>query len=736
MPIMNRLLIVSNRLPVSIEKRAGELQFQPSVGGVATGLSSFSKSYHRLWIGWPGIALEEIKKEEHDIETKLTSGSDYPVFLSQHDVENYYYGFCNKTIWPLFHYFTQFAMYSKNSWDAYKRVNEAFCDVVIKVAKPDDIIWVHDYHLMLLPKLIRERMPDATIGFFLHIPFPSFEVFRLLPWRKEIIEGLLEADLIGFHTYDYVQHFLGSVRHMLGYEHSFGQLTVGNRVIKVDAFPMGVDYERIVSATHAPEVRREKERIQKIVGARKIILSIDRLDYTKGISKRLEAFDLFLEKNPEYKEKVTLILVAVPSRTGVEHYMLLKKQVDELVGRVNGKYGTISWVPVWYLYRLLPFHNLVALYNAADVALITPLRDGMNLIAKEFIATKTDGKGVLILSEMAGAAGELGEAVIVNPNNEEEVAGALKEALIMADEEQIERNRIMQKRLQRYNVVRWASDFMDETSRIKKLQQELSAKRLSYEMKRKLIGDYRKSDKRLILLDYDGTLVPFAGKPEKARPDDELLRSLAQLAQDSKNEVVIVSGRDKDTLKKWFGNLNVGLIAEHGVWIKEGEGAWEMIEPLINDWKEEIRPIMELYMDRTPGSFIEEKEFSTVWHYRKADPELSSVRARELIDALLHLTANLNLGVLEGSKVIEIKNVGINKGRASLRWISKHDWDFILAVGDDWTDEDIFAVLPESAYSIKVGSSPSKARFNMTSQYEVRDLIKEIMKEYIGGDAK
>ncbi len=223
-------------------------------------------------------------------------------------------------------------------------MNEAFCDVVIKVPKPDDIIWVHDYHLMLLPKLIRERMPDATIGFFLHIPFPSFEVFRLLPWREEIIEGLLEADLIGFHTYDYVQHFLDTVRHMLGYEHSFGQLTVGDRVIKVDVFPMGIDYERIVSATHAPEVRRERKRIRKIVGARKIILSIDRLDYTKGISNRLEAFDLFLEKNPEYKEKVTLILVAVPSRTGVEHYMLLKKQVDELVGRVNGKHGTIGWM--------------------------------------------------------------------------------------------------------------------------------------------------------------------------------------------------------------------------------------------------------------------------------------------------------------------------------------------------------------------------------------------------------
>lgn len=724
---MGRLLIVSNRLPISIRKRVSEVHFLPSVGGLATGLSSFYRSYRSLWVGWPGIALEKIKKEEQDIETKLTSESCYPVFLSQREVENYYYGFCNKTIWPLFHYFTQYAIYSKSLWKAYKGVNAAFCGTIIKVAKPDDIIFVHDYHLMLLPMLIRERLPDATIGFFLHIPFPSFEVFRLLPWRKEIVKGLLGADLIGFHTYDYVQHFLDSVRGMLGYEHSFGQLAAGNRIIKVDAFPMGIDYERFVSATHAPEVQREKKRIGEIVGERKIILSIDRLDYTKGISKRLETFDLFMEQNPEYKEKVTLILLAVPSRTGVEHYMLLKKHVDELVGRVNGKHGTIGWMPVWYLYRFLPFHNLVALYDVADVALITPLRDGMNLIAKEFIATKTEGRGVLILSEMTGAAKELGEAIIVNPNNEEEVAEALKEALIMADEEQIERNRIMQKRLQRYNVVRWASDFMDELSHIKKLQHELSARRLTYEMKRKLIDDYLKSNERLVLLDYDGTLVPFAEKPEKAKPDDELLRLLEQLAQEPKNEVVIVSGRDKDTLKKWFGSLPVGLVAEHGVWIKERGGAWEMIEPLTNEWKKEIRPILELYEDRTPGSFIEEKEFSIVWHYRKADPELSSVRARELMDALLHLTANLNLGILEGSKVIEIKNIGINKGRASLRWISKHDWDFILAAGDDWTDEDVFAVLPESAYSIRVGLSPSKAKFNLSFTTEVRTILSEFI---------
>ena len=726
--IVGRLLIVSNRLPITVVRKGGRLRFQPSVGGLATGLSSSYKLYQSLWIGWPGIALEKIKEEEkEEINKKLIADNCYPVFLSQKDIEDYYYGFCNKTIWPLFHYFPLYAVYNKNFWDAYKRVNEAFCETVIKVVKPGDIIWVHDYHLMLLPKLIRERLPDATIGFFLHIPFPSLEIFRLLPWRKDILEGLMGADLIGFHTYDYVRHFLDSVRSILGYESAFGQITAGNRVVRVDAFPMGINYEQFANTVNNSEVQKEISKIRKWVGKRKIILSIDRLDYTKGILQRLEAYDIFLEKNPEYKEKVTLILVVVPSRTGIEHYIMLKKRVDQLVGKINGKHGTIGWTPVWYLYRLLPFNTLVALYHIADVALVTPLRDGMNLIAKEFVATKVEGKGVLILSETAGAAKELGEAIIINPNNKEEIVQALKEALTMSDEEQIERIRVMQKRLQRYDVLRWISDFMDRLSHVKKLQQELCARRLTHDVKKRLISDYSKSKRRLILLDYDGTLVPFAEKPEKAKPDDELLRLLKALIDEPRNEVVIISGRDRRILEKWFNNLNVGLVAEHGVWIKEKGRDWTTIEPLRNDWKEEIRPILELYVDRTPGSFIEEKEFSLVWHYRKADPELGSVRARELRNALLHLTANLNLEVLEGSKVIEIKNAGINKGRAALHWISKEKWNFILAIGDDWTDEDVFAVLPQSAYSIRVGLTPSQAKFNLDSVIDVRLLLKELV---------
>lgn len=724
---MQRLVIVSNRLPVSVQKRKRKWHLEPSIGGLATGLGSFYKQYNSIWIGWPGIDREKIQGEKKDIEARLLSENCYPVFLLHRGVEDYYHGFCNGTIWPLFHYVPLYAVYSKDLWQAYERVNEAFVEAVVEVAKDGDIIWVHDYHLMLLPKLIRERLPKATIGFFLHIPFPSFETFRLLPWRKQILNGLLGADLIGFHTYDYTRHFLDSVHRLLGYEAVTGLITTTDQISKTDAFPMGIDYERFSSTARGRIVHAQISKFRRRLGDRKVILSIDRLDYTKGIPQRLEAFNLFLTRNPQYRDRLVLIIVVVPSRTRVGQYALLKKQVDELIGQINGRHGSIGWTPIWYLYRSLPFHSLVALYSMADVALVTPLRDGMNLIAKEYIATKTDGKGVLVLSETTGAAKELGEAIIINVNNQEEIAQALEEALAMPEEEQIERNRIMQKRLERYNVVRWADEFINALLCVKKLQKEMATKALTHELKRRLVTDFQKSNQRLILLDYDGTLVPFSEKPEKAKPSDELVGLLEELANNPKNEVVLISGRDKDTLEKWFGDLNIGLVAEHGVWLKEKGKEWEMIEALGNDWKEDMRPILELCVDRTPGSFVEEKEFSIVWHYRKADPRLGNLRARELANDLLNLTANLNLQVLEGNKVVEVKNAGINKGRAALPWLAKEKWNFILAIGDDLTDEDIFKILPDTAWSVKVGFGASAARFHVSSSSKVRVLLKEMI---------
>lgn len=724
------LMIVSNRLPVNVTKHSHTLHFQSSAGGLATGLQSLCKSYQSRWVGWPAVSVDKItKKEKQQISDNLAEQNCCPVFLPAKDIRNYYDGFSNKTIWPLFHYFPLHTVYEDRFWQAYNRVNKAFCDTIVKITKPDDHIWVHDYHLMLLPALIREQLPNAQIGFFLHIPFPSFELFRLLPWRKEILNGLLGADLVGFHTYDYVRHFLSSTARIVGVEHSMGTLTVSNRIVKVDAFPMGIDYDKYSSAVKDPKVKKASTTIRKKVDDKKVIISIDRLDYTKGILQRLQAFDLFLSQNPKYKKKVTLILVAVPSRTDVEDYTELRQQLETLVGRVNGEHGSIGWMPVWYLYRFLPFEKLIALYNIADVALVTPLRDGMNLIAKEFVATKADSGGVLILSEMAGAASELGEAIIINAHNKQAIVDAMKQAIEMPAEEQIERNKMMQKRLSRYTITRWAHDFIETLSEVKNIQKKLSVRMLTKQARENLVGEYDKSSKRLFLLDYDGTLVGFSGRPEKATPDKDLLTLLETLAADSKNEIVIISGRDKATLTRWLGDLNASLIAEHGAWIKEKEAAdWQVIEPLRNDWKRTIKPILELYTDRTPGSSVEEKDFSLVWHFRKSDPELAYLRRQELKHAILSLTANLDIGVFEGSKILEVKNIGVNKGQVAKLWLSMQNWDFIFAAGDDYTDEDLFAVLPDNAYSIRVGYGISKARFNLDSVHDLRLLIEQLTK--------
>jgi trehalose 6-phosphate synthase/phosphatase len=716
---------------VSILKTKNGLKIRSSAGGLATGLSALPDKYEHSWIGWPGGVKEKYSERDiKNIEKELRKIDCSAVFLSSSQVENYYEGFSNRTIWPLFHYFPTYTIYEERFWQYYATVNELFCQHVLDNARPDDFIWVHDYHLMLLPQMLRSRLPQATIGFFLHIPFPSFELFRLLPWRREILEGLLGADLIGFHTYDYVRHFLSSVCRIVGFEHHLGTLSVKDRIVKVDTFPMGIDYRAYAGAQQKKEVAKETERIRQTTGKRKVIISIDRLDYTKGIIQRLEAFDLFLSQYPQYKEKVTLILVAVPSRTNVADYKRLREDLERLVGRVNGEHGSISYLPVRYLYKLLPFRDITALYSVGDVALITPLRDGMNLIAKEYVAAKENKPGVLILSEMAGAACELGEALIVNANNKHEIVAAIKQALDMPLDEQLERLKPMQARLQTYDIRRWAEDFVQTLSDLKQTQKNLSMRKLTDKIVQELCSSYNTEPNRLLLLDYDGTLVKFHGRPEQAGPDEQIISLLRDLAQKPSTQIVVISGRAKSVLEKWLGGLDVSLIAEHGAWVKWKKGRWHhAVEPVATDWKSQIRPILQIYADRTPGAIIEEKDFCLVWHCRKADPALAEVRYHELMDTLVNLTANMRVGVFEGNKILEVKQHEINKGKATEMTLKKFKPAFILAAGDDYTDEDMFKALPETAYSVKVGSGASRAKFFVESVDEIRNLLFRLLKE-------
>ncbi|MEH6704038.1 MULTISPECIES: bifunctional alpha,alpha-trehalose-phosphate synthase (UDP-forming)/trehalose-phosphatase [Galbibacter] len=733
---MSKTIIVSNRLPLQIKLNNDELEITPSVGGLATGMKSVHKDDGGLWIGWSGLTEEELNESlEKKVDKAVAKENCASVNLSQNDIDNYYFGFSNRTLWPLFHYFMEYTEFEKDFWESYKRVNQKFADVVIENLEDGDKVWVHDYQLLLLPQLIKDKRPDVSIGFFLHIPFPSYEIFRTFPWREELLTGMLGSDLIGFHTYDYERHFLSSIKRILRLDVKFNEIIYHDRIVKVDSFPMGIDYKKFHEAAinHTELNTNDKSELQQRLDDHiqasedtKLILSIDRLDYTKGIPNRIRAFEYFLNKYPEFKEKVRLIMLSVPSRSNVPQYQLLKKETDELVGRINGQFATVSWTPVWYFYRSMPFDNLIDLYTSSDVALITPVRDGMNLVAKEYVATRTKKDGVLILSEMAGASKEMNEALMINPNNFEQIADAIKQALEMPIEEQISRNTILQKRLERYSVEKWAHEFMKSLDATKNLGQVIVSEKLNDKLVERMLNDYKKAKSKLILLDYDGTLAGFQDNPQNASPDAALIKLLDRLNEMPNTDMVIISGRDKETFEKWFGDKDYSLITDHGVWLRKRTKEWEALERLKNDWMENIRPILETFVDRTPGTFIEEKKYSLAWHYRKADPELAQIRTIELNTVLTSLISNNDLTVLKGNKVIEIKSSSVNKGRAASRLLSTKDYDFIFTIGDDWTDEYMFEEVPEGSYTVKVGFKKTKAKYYVKDTKEVRTLISKI----------
>jgi trehalose 6-phosphate synthase/phosphatase len=730
-----RLVIVSNRLPFTVSCKEGKPQFTPSPGGLTTGLWSYldrkaldgAERPDYLWIGWPGTGVPP----EHEAAVQAYGEQQFksrPIYLPEESMDRFYLGFCNKTLWPLFHYFPLLTRYEEEDWQEYRNINRRFGEAVVTALRPDDILWIHDYHLMLLPKLVREKFPELPIGFFLHIPFPSWEIFRMLPrgWREEIIEGLLGSSLIGFHTHDYMRDFLTSVLRTSGYEHQLGSLTLRDRMVEVDTFPMGIDFDRFAQAATSKETGlRVEELRQKCVG-QKVIFSVDRLDYTKGLINRLRGYELFLKNNPQWHGKVVFIISVAPSRIGVDSYQAMKLELEQTVGRIVGDFGNVHWTPLVYQFRNLTFDEIVPLYRLCDVALITPLRDGMNLVAKEFIAARPDQTGVLILSEMAGAAKEMGEALIINPFHREDFARALEQALTMPGEEQIRRNQLLQERLRRYNVVRWADDFVQALLSTQKIEAARRARLLTGKALSALVQQYRGAVRRVLPLDYDGTLVPFAEEPELAQPDTELLELLVSLAANAANEVCIVSGRPRRTLEEWFGRLPISLIAEHGVWLRNKNSDWRMLRTMTADWKERVRPILQLYVDRLPGALLEEKEFSLAWHYRRADPEQASLRAKELVDDLAGYTRNIDVQVFEGNKVIEVRNAGVNKGTAAMEWLTGYTPDFILGIGDDWTDEDLFRALPPAAFSVRVGVGNTAARYYLGNHTAVRRVLREL----------
>lgn len=727
-------MLVSNRLPFQLQDNGGSVSLKQSDGGLVTALKSYFDQESNQDVFkekiWFGSAEFPEKRWKRFLQQGGTSGNFTidPIFVDAKAYNKYYNGFCNATLWPLFHYFPSYVVYDQEFFEKYEEVNKFFAEKLLAVIRPGDVIWIHDYQLFLLPQLIRDKVPDATIGFFLHIPFPSFEIFRLLhrPWKEKIIRGLLGADLVGFHTHEYVQHFLKTVRMVAGYDHQYRVIALEDRVVKADLFPLGIDYRKFNDSGKDSAVQEVRESVVKNFQDKKIIFSVDRLDYTKGVTHRLSGFEQLLERHPEWKEKVVFILVVVPSRQIISKYNERLKLIEEEVGRINGKYSTLSWQPVIYRYNHLEFDELSALYQAADVGLITPLRDGMNLVAKEYVASCSDQHGVLILSELAGAASELSEALLVNPLDAQEMALAIDQALTMPPEEQRRKLLLMQQRLIDYDVNAWLNDFLHQLYDVKEQQKSEDKKFVTSSIRQDIIRHYHEAGRRSLLLDYDGTLVAYARHPREATPDKSLLKLLASLGADPKTNLTIISGRDSTILEEWFRNVPVNLVAEHGASIKRTGQDWATEKDIDQTWKPVVRPTMELFTKRSPGSFIEEKSHTLAWHYRNVQPELGFIRSRELLDSLFHLIRNAHLQVIDGNKVIEVRIAGIDKGVAARKLTEESGSDFILAIGDDKTDEDMFRTLADRAVTIKVGPGHSVAQYSIAHQQDVIRLLQAL----------
>jgi trehalose 6-phosphate synthase/phosphatase len=727
---MSRILLVSNRLPITIREEAGNLVVSPSSGGLATGLKRLHEQSEGLWFGWPGPldGLDE-EQQEHLLDG-LKRQRTVPIWLSEEEIRGYYDGFSNGVLWPICHYLLERVSDQSADWDVYRHVNERFADIVADAYRDGDLIWVQDFHLLLLPELLRKRIPEATIGFFFHTPFPSYEVFRLLPWREALLRGVLGSDVIGFHTAGYLRHFMSSILRILGIEANVGLLRFEGREIELRIFPMGVDAAHFTQMADDPMIVGDADALRQEHGDVKLVLGVDRLDYTKGIPQRLLAIERLLEREPSLRDHVKFIQVAVPSRLDVEAYDEFRGQVDRLVGRINGTYGTLGSQPVHYLFQSFPQRQIVVMYRAADVMLVTPLRDGMNLVAKEYVACRNEEDGVLILSEFAGASSQLGEALSVNPYDIDGVADAIKRAITMPLDEQESRMTRLRDCVVREDVHHWASTFMQalERGRHRSLALGKSLRSSSPDTIERLLDQIRHAERLALLLDYDGTLVPFASVPELAEPGQGLLALLHSLAERPRTSVHVVSGRKQEQIDRWLRGLPIGLHAEHGLWSRwRPDQDWTRLEGIEMEWKDQVRPILDEFAERTFGALVEEKGASLVWHYRRADVEYGALQAKELRLHLLEMLSNYPVQILAGEKNVEVRTYGVHKGTIVSSLLEETTAPTLfVAMGDDRTDEDLFAAMPEDGISIHVGPASSRAPFRLSDPSSVRDFLERL----------
>ncbi|MGH0029031.1 MAG: bifunctional alpha,alpha-trehalose-phosphate synthase (UDP-forming)/trehalose-phosphatase [Myxococcota bacterium] len=690
------ITVASNRLPFSFHRTAGGLERRQSPGGLVTALEPVLRSRGGTWVGWPGI----VPGEGETIETHVDRYDIAPVLLSETEVTRYYHGFSNRTLWPLFHSMTDRAQFEHRDYATYEEVNTRFADVVLEAASPSEegLVWIHDYQLMLAPRRVRERNSNTHLAFFLHIPFPPFDIFRLLPWDREILRSMLACDLIGFHVRGYVQNFFDCVERSLGarVDRRAGLVEYGDRTTRVGSFPIGVDFRAFEELANAAPGRSRNNGEQTVLG-------VDRLDYTKGIPQRIRAFERLLELYPEHREKVVLLQLAVPSRSQVNEYKELKSEIDELVGSVNGRFATAGWSPIRYLYRSLSRERLAALYRDADVALVTPLRDGMNLVAKEYVACQVRDPGVLVLSRLAGAADTMREALLVNPNDIDGTAEAVHRALTMEEGERASRAVALRRRERRDDLEAWTTRFLEQAA-----AERASILPMTDDDFDDWLGEFLQKRSRLALfLDYDGTLTPLCEHPDEARLSKPMRTALQSCSRRPDTDVAIVSGRSLEGIRKIVGESVLTYAGNHGL---EIEGMH--LEPFIHEdlihYQERADTLAEqLDAIANDGAWTERKGPTLTFHYR-AVPEHGRAglvaEAREVITRAGYQPRDAHCAVEARPPI------GWDKGRAVLHVLrsrygpSWSDSVRVIYVGDDQTDEDAFRFLSGLAATFRVGS--------------------------------
>lgn len=718
-----RLVVLSNRLPVTIRRKSGKLDVVPSVGGLVAAMEPAMRERGGLWIGWPGAKVDAD-------ETLEMPGAPYrlrPIPLSSGEVQRYYHGFSNGALWPLFHSLPDRISLDPRNYEVYERVNERFAQAAIEELEEGDLVWVHDYQLMLCPEFIRRRRPDVRIAMFLHIPFPPFDVYRVLPSYRGILRGMLACDLVGFHCPGYVRNFEDSVERLLGarVDREAGRIEHGDQTIRVGAFPLGIDYREYEQrAWDAPRPKRSP--------GEKIILGVDRLDYTKGIPERLRAYERLLEQHAEHRGTTSLVQIAVPSREQVSEYKALKRELDELVGRINGRFGTSLWTPIRYLHRSIPAARLSALYRDAAVGLVTPLRDGMNLVAKEFVASQTDDPGVLVLSRLAGAAETMKEALQVNPYNIESVADALHTALTMAHADREERMLSLQRREREHDLDAWLRAFLAEATR--PADRMAPVREADFEA---WLSPFVGARSLAVFLDFDGTLVRIASHPAMVQLGTEMQSLLEACVARPDTDVAIISGRSLEDLRKHVRIDGIALAGNHGLEI-EGPGLSDYRHPDVEHYEERAHELArQLETIRSDGAWVEQKGASLTFHFRSVAPEHHEKIAEEARQRIQDAGFQPRdaLCAVEGRPPI-----GWDKGRAVLHLLREKygpGWSEkirVIYVGDDETDEDAFGSLRGLGSTFRVGPAtrPTLARRRLSDVEAVGTMLRWITRRRPG----